>query len=317
MEKKGKKQMKKNNMKKFSIIIPVHNMEKLIGRCLDSIFNQTFEDYEVIVVNDGSTDNTLEILKKYNIKLINQKYLGVSEARNNAIKKATGKYLIFLDSDDFLSKDLLCKLDKETNDNPDVIRYQVRKVYENGKKEEFNEESFSTTDGVDGFNKIVNYKFIDPIWCYAIKRNYYLKEKFSFKKNTLHEDFGLVPLVIIKASKIKSISYIGYNYYQRNGSIMNNDNYKYTKRKVKDFYNHYKFLIKEIDKTNLNSKIFKSYVSNSLIQKVTELKKEDYKVYLKKLKNDKVYDNILSDSTARKLKKIILWINPKLYFKGR
>ncbi len=303
-------------MIKFSIIVPVHNMEKYIERCLDSIINQTFKDYEIIVVNDGSTDNTLDILKKYNIKLINQKYLGVSEARNNAIKKASGKYMVFLDSDDYLSKDLLYKLDKETNDNPDVIRYQVRKIYGN-KKEDFNENSFPTMDGVNAFNRIVNYKFIDPIWCYAIKRNYYLKEKFSFKKNTLHEDFGIVPLIIIKAKKIKSISYIGYNYFQRKGSIMNNDNYKYTKRKVKNFYNHYKFLIKEIDNTNLNSKVFKSYISNSLIQKVTELKKDDYKIYLKKLKNNKVYDNILADNFKRKIKKIIIKISPKLYFKGK
>ena len=136
-----------------------------------------------------------------------------------------------------------------------------------------------------------------------------------FKEGTFHEDFGLIPLVIIKASIVNSINYIGYNYRIRNGSIMNNNDYEKTKKKVNDFYVHYKYLVEEIDKTKINSKIFKSFIANSLLIKICELNKEDYKKYLKKIKKDKVIDNLLSDSIPRKLKKILVHISPKLVYK--
>ena len=99
-------------MPKFSIIIPVYNVEKYLKKCLDSVFNQTYKDYEVIVVNDGTKDNSMDIVKDYDVKVINQKNQGLSAARNAGVKKATGEYLIFLDSDDYWEKDLLKELSK-------------------------------------------------------------------------------------------------------------------------------------------------------------------------------------------------------------
>ena len=89
-------------MPKYSIIIPVYDVEKYIKKCLDSVFNQTYNNYEVIVVNDGTKDNSMEIVKNYNVITINQKNQGLSMARNNGVKKAKGEYLLFLDSDDYL-----------------------------------------------------------------------------------------------------------------------------------------------------------------------------------------------------------------------
>ena len=96
---------------------------------------------------------------------------------------------------------------------------------------------------------------------------------------------------------------------------MNTPSYEWTKTKVKDFYNHYLNLIKEIDKTEINSKIFKSFVANSTIIKICELKGKDYKEYKKKLKEVNVYDNLLTNTTSRKIKKIIYKISPKLAIK--
>ena len=93
---------------------------------------------------------------------------------------------------------------------------------------------------------------------------------------------------------------------------MSQKNYEKTKKKVEDFYNHYLFLIEEIDKTNLESKIFKSFISNSLILKICELEGQDYKEYKNKLKEQKVYDNILTDTLSRKIKKVLFKISPKL-----
>ena len=131
----------------------------------------------------------------------------------------------------------------------------------------------------------------------------------------VHEDYGLIPLVIMKANTVNSIDYVGYDYLQRSGSIMNNPDYEKTKRKVENFYDHYLYLIKEIDKTNLDSKTFKSFISNSLIIKICELKGQDYKEYKKKLKNNKVFDNLLTNTTTRKIKKALFKISPKLTIK--
>ena len=301
-------------MPKFSIIVPVYNVEEYIDDCLKSIKNQTFNDYEVIVVNDGTKDNSMDIVKKYDVEIINQENGGLSAARNAGVKKAKGEYLIFLDSDDYIEKDLLKKINDSLKDNPDVVRFQIKEVYPD-KEIDFNEESFNTTDGVEAFNNIVKYHFIENAWCYAIKRSYYLENKYEFKKGTYHEDYGLIPLVIIKAPKVKSISYIGYNYRQRENSIMSSKDYKKTIKKVDDFYNHYKYLVKEIDKTDIDSKIFKSYITNSLLIKICELDNPEYKEYFNKLKEDKVFDNLLDDSVSRKIKKYLFKVSPKLTIK--
>ena len=300
---------------KFSIIVPVYNTEKYLKRCLDSIKSQTFKDYEVIIVNDGSTDNSSDIISKYSYKVINQENQGLSMARNNGVKEASGDYLIFLDSDDYIEKDLLEEINNSLSNNPDLVRYQIKEVFDNKDNINYEETPFDNKNGVEAFKLITNYHFVENAWAYAIKREFYLKEKFSFKKGTYHEDFGLIPLVIIKSKIVNSINYVGYCYYQRDGSIMNSSDYSKTKKKVKDFYNHYLYLTKEINKTKLDKTYFMSFISNSLILKITELNGRDYKDALNRLKKDKVFDNLLNNTFLRKIKKTLVRISPKLYYR--
>ena len=96
-----------NTYPKFSVIIPVFNREKFIKRAIESVLNQTYKNFELIVVNDGSTDRTLDIVKNYPIKIINQENRGVSAARNRGIKASVGDIIAFLDSDDEWKKDKL------------------------------------------------------------------------------------------------------------------------------------------------------------------------------------------------------------------
>ena len=302
-------------MPKFSIIIPVYNVEKYIDGCLKSVMNQTYKDYEVIVVNDGTKDNSMDIVKKYDVKVIEQKNQGLSAARNTGVKHAKGDYLIFLDSDDSWNKDLLKELSKSIKNNPDVVRFQIQETYENSDDlKPFNEQSFEDKNGVEAFNVISSYHFIENAWCYAIRRDYYKKNKFSFKVGTIHEDYGLTPLIIIKAEKVNSIEYVGYNYLQRQGSIMSSTAYEKIQKRVGDMYEHYLFLINEIDKTKLDSKVFKSYAANNILLKLLELNKEDYKKYSKRARKDKIVNNLLADTLARKIKKLIVRISPRLYY---
>lgn len=303
-------------MPKFSIIIPVYNVEKYIKKCLDSIFNQSFKDFEVIVVNDGTKDNSMDIVKEYDVKILTQKNQGLSAARNLGEKHAKGDYIIFVDSDDFIEKDLLKEINKSTNNNPDIVRFQIQEVFDdNNDIKKYNEEAFEDKNGPEAFNNISKYHFVENAWAYAFKRSFYQNNKFNFKIGTIHEDFGLIPLIIMKAKRVNSITYTGYNYLQRKGSIMSQKNYEKTKKKVNDFYNHYIYLEDEIDKTNLDSKVFKSFIANSLYIKICELEKKEYTEYKNKLKEKKIYKNILSNTPKRFIKKILFKIDPKFAIK--
>ena len=305
-------------MPKFSIIIPVYNVEDYIKECLDSVKKQSFKDYEVIVVNDGTKDKSMDIVKKYDVKVINQENQGLSAARNNGAKKAKGEYLLFLDSDDTIENNLLEVLNEAaTKYKPDVLRFQIQEMYEDGSKKEYPETGFDPVKGPAAFEKICKYHFVENAWSYLIKRSYWEKEKYEFAKGKIHEDFGLIPLVIMKAKRVMSIDTIGYNYRQRKNSIMSNKNYEKTKKKVDDFLFHYVYLTNEMNKTNLDATIFKSFISNSLILKITELEGKDYKDYKKILKEEKVFDNLLTDTFPRKMKKILLKISPKMYYRKK
>ena len=125
------------NNPKISVVVPVYNVEKYLRKCLDSIINQTFRDFELICINDGSPDNSLEILREYEKKddrviVIDQKNTGVSTARNNAIDIAKGEYIIFFDSDDWVDLDTLEVIYSEINsENADVVIFSYVREYEN------------------------------------------------------------------------------------------------------------------------------------------------------------------------------------------
>lgn len=310
-------------MMKYSFIVPVYNTEKYLKKCLDSLVNQTYKDFEIIVVNDGSTDESYKIISRYknkykNISVINQENEGLSMARNRGVQKSSGKYIIFVDSDDYVSDKLLENIDKEMDDC-DILRFQIATLNECYTEEkEYHEEGFSARSGFEAFKYLSSYHFVEPAWCYVIRKNYYIENKFSFKKGVYHEDFGLIPYVIYKARKVKSIDFIGYYYIQRNGSIMNNNDYKKSVKKAFDMLEQYKTMrlfAKNINKKNNLDDYFLSYISNSVIVKARELKKDERKIYVSELKKLNAFDGILVNTVSRKFKKYLMKYNLNLYLK--
>ena len=292
---------------KYSIIVPAYNTEKYIDKCLKSIFSNTYKNFEVIIVNDGSTDKTEDIINKYikkydNIIYIKQKNMGLSLARNNGVKKATGDYLLFIDSDDYVEKNLLENINKNIDDL-DVLRYQLNIVF-NNKIIPYEEKEFNVTDGIDAFEKIVKYKFIEMAALYVINRKYYLDNNFMFEKDVYHEDYGLLPLVIATAKKVKSINYLGYNYVQRDGSIMSSNDIEKMKKKMDDMLFLFTKAIKYLDNIP-NSQNVKSFYANSIIDKYNSLSDKLKKEYIKKIKDLKVISYLSNDSFKRKIKKIL------------
>lgn len=310
-------------MIKYSFIVPVYNTEKYLKKCLDSLVNQTYKDFEIIVVNDGSTDKSSSIISKYqkkykNIIVIDKENEGLSMARNRGVQKSSGKYIIFVDSDDYVSNKLLEEVDKKIDDS-DILRFQIATEDEDYTKiNEYHEEGFESMCGYDAFKYLSSYHFVEPAWCYVIRKNYYIENKFSFKKGVYHEDFGLIPYVIYKARKVKSIDFIGYYYIQRNGSIMNNNDYKKTVKKAFDMLEQYKTMrlfAKNINRKNNLDDYFLSYISNSVIVKARELKKDEKKVYINELKKLNVFDGVLVNTRIRRFKKYLMKHNLNLYLK--
>ena len=308
-------------MVKFSIIVPVYNTEEYLERCIESILKQTFEDFEIILINDGSTDNSKKIIADYQkqypekIKVVNKKNGGLSSARNKGVSKAKGEYILFVDSDDYIEKGLLKTLNTKTKDCPDLIRFQIKEIRDN-KICMHRELPFETVKGDKAFKKIIKYHYVETAWCYAYRREFYKKNKFSFSEGKYHEDFGLIPYVIMCASKVKSIGYVGYNYVIRSGSIMTEVNYEKNKKKAEDFLYHYKNLVDKMDNSDCNNiDVYKSFLANSAILKSLELNSKDYKNYVKALRNLKVFNNLLHDTWQRKVKKIGIRLSPRLYYK--
>ena len=194
-------------MIKFSIIIPVYNVEKYLDKCFNSVINQAFNNYEVIIICDKCTDNSEKIVDKYikkytNFKKIYKENTGLSVARNIGVESSNGEYILFLDSDDYLEKDLLQKLDNELKNPIDIIRFQAQNIIDD-KLIKYNEKVFEITNGIEAFNFIINYHYIENAWLYCYNSKFYKNNNFHFKENVIAEDFGLIPLIIAKAKSVK------------------------------------------------------------------------------------------------------------------
>lgn len=210
----------------FTIIIPAYNAEKYIQACLDSLIDQDIENYEIIVVNDGSTDSTGKILddyeKKHNfIKIIHKENSGVSDARNAALDKAQGEYILFADADDTVNKVF--------KDLGDIIKTKASDIYTlkarliTRRKEIVLEnylEPDTYYDSKDLLIQFIKNKVVfDVVWLYCFKRSLLEKHNFRFISGRLHEDSEFIPKVLLGGDKIYSTDIVYYNYYIRTGSI--------------------------------------------------------------------------------------------------
>lgn len=311
-------------MEKISIIIPVYNTEKYIERCLDSVLKQEYENKEIIVINDGSTDKSEEKINKYinQIKYIKKENGGLSDARNVGIEKATGKYIMFIDSDDYIEDDLLEKLKPYVEQNIEMIKYKSRKVTEEGTEIQLMDGPvFEITKGEDAFSKMCfTDQLMETAWIYLYKTELLRKNQFEFPKGLYHEDFGLIPLVIVKAETFVSTNICGYNYVQSQNSITRNENYQKTKRKAYDLLIHYDKIVKEIEKYNIKEKTkqdVRIFCTNAILLRINELNKEDRKEFIKEIKKRKMQKNITVKNPKQLLKRIILEISIPAYLKLR
>lgn len=219
-----------NNIK-VSVIIPVYNSEKYLKQCLDSVVNQTLKDIEIIVVNDGSTDNSLKIIQEYsnkykNIKVINKQNEGCYKARNVGLENAKGEYVAFCDSDDYIKHNMYEKLYLKANDtNADIVSSNYYILENNNLKVVDFSSSIKVLEKTN--NKLVGAENIlldAVIWSRIFKRQMLIDKGIMFHSD-IHtaDDAFFHALTMLNANKIIYIPDVLYTYrISRNGSITTN-----------------------------------------------------------------------------------------------
>lgn len=253
----------------LSIIVPVYNVENYLEQCVESLKAKELDKYEIILVNDGSTDKSLELClsleKKYsNIKIVDKKNGGLSSARNAGMKVALGKYLLFIDSDDYLIEDSIDKIIEEIkNRDIDVFMSGYYEVCD-GEKNNLVEFTIDENKDIEDIKKQIfqSNQCIWTAWKFIVKKSFLDENEIIFKEGYLHEDIDYTTRIIIN---MKSFTYMSSNWYcyriSRAGSIMNT-------RKIKSSIHTAEIIIdleKYMDKPKYNWELH-----NIVLEKLSE-----------------------------------------------
>lgn len=210
--------MLKNNLPKASVIIPIYNAENTLHYCIDSILKQTYKNFEIILINDGSRDKSLNIMKEYKkrypdkIQIYDQPNQGVAETRNRGIKYSRGKYLFFVDNDDYIDNNYIeTFIDSIEKTNADVVIGGYRRVKPSGKI--IYKRDLLVQDQTSKFS------FIPP-WARVYRKKAITENKIKFLDINIGDDLYFNMLVNLKL-KVVPINYTGYNWVDNKLSVSN------------------------------------------------------------------------------------------------
>lgn len=220
---------------RFSVVIPVYNVEPYLRECLDSMLNQSYADWEVVCVNDGSTDGSTAILEEYALKdvrfnIITQPNGGLSAARNTGIKETKGDYILFLDSDDRLEPDALQVLSEHLN-GEDMLCFSGRRFFEETNSinpaDELPEKKYDSGMAYYNENALLHRDFAFVcVVLRAYKRTFLVENSLRFKEGIFHEDNLFTPMACFYAKSVRVINASLYIYRVRANSITTTPNLK-------------------------------------------------------------------------------------------
>ena len=281
----------------ISIIIPVYNVEKYIANCLESVINQTYNNIEIIIINDGSTDNSQSIINEYSkkdtrIKKFIKENGGLSDARNYGLDKANGTYVTFIDSDDSITTDYVEYLYNLIKMNDAEMSIASIKVVANKKELDY---------GQNYKNKILSQKetlrrmvteegFTVGAWAKLYKKN--LFDNIRYPKGDIFEEIATTYKLVLLCDDIPYGNKAIYNYYKRNGSIINSEynskkllRIKYSHVMGDAILNKYNDLYIPVESYILDSYfyVYRLMLDTKLNKEYKKIKKK-IKIYLKKHK---------------------------------
>ena len=304
-------------MIKVSIIVPVYNVEEYLDKCLESLVNQTLKDIEIIVVNDGTKDNSQKIIddyvKKYPklIKSYKKENGGLSSARNYGLKYAKGEYIAFVDSDDYVEHDMYEKMYNKAKTNDfDIVVCNTINFYDNGKKVYLKSNLNYSSD------VIKNYLISPPMAPIRIYKKY-IFDNVKFEENIFYEDLNLTLTLVKITNKIGFIDSFYYYYRQRSNSIMHQNNFdkrlldifKVLDNNYNKLYNEYSLEIEYLYITHLLRTAtlrFLEYKNiNEYLNQINDTMKTRFPNWRK---------NVYYKKSSKKLKLICFLAYNKLYF---
>ncbi len=326
--------------KKVSIIVPVYNVEKSIDRCVSSLVNQTYQNIEIILLNDGSKDNSLKKIKEWEkkypdkIKCESHKNQGVGMTRNKGIDLATGEYLTFVDSDDYLDEDFIEILMNNIEDY-DIIVSGYRGVTED-KKVQF--------ERLIGKTPWAPYRQL-VIWAKLYKTKLIKQNNIKFNRLKTAEDVVFSMTTYSKTQKVKTIKYAGYNYVDNFSSVTHDDKvrvennvveiltlvskpidqdkkYKEQNKKLLNYLYLKFFTIYLMDKAKvLDKKELKAYNKEVTEYLEEKYKENNWKISFCYQKDEPFFVNLSINIVVlcRKIKltNLLLWMLNKVYYKGK
>lgn len=301
-------------MEKISVIVPVYNAEGTIGRCLNSLIYQTYENLEIICINDGSTDESLRILEEYQknanrIILINKRNQGVSEARNDGLRRATGSYLSFVDSDDWVHKDYFSTLMLvATKFNCDIVQCSFLQAKSELQISDVELELCQVlTISLDREAQLHNWDFKCVVWGKLFKRGCI---KNIYFENLLHEDVFFMREVFVenKSLTVHVIEEKLYYYWR-----VTNAQSKSADLNIRFFQHAQQYFHKFKQRKNI---IYLVDAKNCLLNYrfVVSKSKENLAQEFKSLRNSIVHEFVNSDvETIEKLKTCVFFYIPIIY----
>ena len=306
-------------MSKISIIIPVYNSEKSLEKCLTSVINQNYRDIEIIIINDGSKDSSQLIIEQYSkidkrIKAIRTENKGVSNARNLGIQNANGKYICFLDSDDYVDKDMYSELVKQIKENDMIICGWKQEEVNNNMEVKLSEIEGDLQKVIESVpNKDIT-KYTNPPWNKMFKLELIKKNMIDFNSSiSLGEDYIFNLKVMVKCRKIKTITNALYYYkIETNGLNLK-------KRTIQEYWDNYSRVIKNLEEINDENEeinidgLVLNEISSTLYHLINFYEdKREVKKIIKEISNDEIFKKKQLKANTKKNKILVCIFKMKL-----
>lgn len=294
-------------MKKVSLIVPVYNSEEYLGKCLDSILNQTYQNFEILVVNDGSKDNSWNIIEDYKnrypdkIVAINQENKGVAVTRNETVRKANGDYIMFVDNDDFLDKDYIeTFITNAESGDYDIVFGGYRRPNENGK-------ILKTLKLID--EEWAKFIIMAP-WAKVYKKSFIIDNDINFLSINIGEDIYFNMKAILLAKNTKIIDYVGYNWFFNTQSVSNSKQKNITELELYRLLNSCYDMVKEENLLESNYDMLKTHFTRYVVWILSfATKRLSYKVISEEY--DKIFNWLKERFPDYKKNKMLSYKKPK------
>ncbi|MEC1072263.1 glycosyltransferase [Priestia megaterium] len=309
---------------KLSIIVPVYNLEKFVGRCLESILCQVNDEVEIIIIDDGSTDNSGTIIDEYaqkhsNIRVTHKSNEGISKTRNKGLVQAKGEYVLFVDSDDYIAGNMVkTMLNQAINKNADIVISKAVNEWSDQTKEDMFTKDFDESEVINGMEAVKRFwagEINGHPWNKLIRRELMVNNNIVFPEDKkIYEDAPTLFKLYLKANRIAFVNQNLYYYVQHPGSVTKKPKFsmlydhvdmiraiegsvdkRYCKKDFKKEYQY--FLLKQmyyhIDLLN------QLYFSNKL---AAEQHKKELEKYIKLIEFSNLFNNYYFNNNADKLR---------------